>query len=632
MNEPQSHIYEFGGFRLNAAKRQLLKAEEEVVPLMPKAFDTLLYLVRNSGKIVEKDELMREIWADTIVEENNLNQNISILRKVFGEKRGEYRFIATIPGRGYKFVAEVHEVSGEKIGEETKADFQNAELDFIENPTPETVNPKLNYKIPLVIGLILLVGAVSAIYFRRQSATGKPSVKTIAVLPFKPLVAENRDEALEMGMADTLIARLSSNRTLVVRPLGSVRRFANPEQNPQNAGLELGVETVLDGNIQRWGDKIRVNVYLIRTADAATLWVGTFDEKFTDVFLVQDAISNKVATALALRLGGDEKKPSDGRGTENFEAYRFYLQGRYHALKLIPPELYRGIEFYRRAIDADPLYALAYAELATAYVRLPITSDVPPHDAFPKARKAVEKALEIDPSLAEAHIVSGWIASWYEHDWEKSEAEFRKAIELSPNNSVAHLGYSHILMNVGRHEEAVAEVKLARELDPLSLVTNALEGQVLFYAVREAEAVERLHKTFELDPDFWIAHINLAKIYIRQEKYDDALAHLAKAQESSGGNTETLSLKGYALAKAGRRAEAQATLDELESASSQKFVPPYNIALIYNALDDRDAALNWLEKAVQARDVRSTFLKIEPKWNNLRAEPRFIELMRRMNF
>jgi TolB-like protein/Tfp pilus assembly protein PilF len=448
-------------------------------------------------------------------------------------------------------------------------------------------------------------------YFWRQRPANAP-IKTLVVLPFKSLVAENRDETLEMGMADTLIARLGSNREIVVRPLSSVRRFAGLEQDPQSAGRELGVESVLDGSVQRWGDKIRVNVRLIKTADGESLWSDTFDEKFTDIFVVQDAISKKVAESLKLRLGAAQMPP-EKRATENVEAYRLYLQGRYFALKLTPPEIRRGIAFYQQAIDADPLYALAYAGIADAYRTLPITSDVPPNEAFPKAKIAAERALEIDSQLADAYIVRGWIASWYEWDWKNAEENLQKAVEMSPNNSEAHRAYAHFLSNLGRHAEAVEEIRRARELDPLSLIINALEGQMLFYAEREAEAIKRLNKTFEIDPNFWIAHINLAKIYIEQKRYDEAVAELQKAREFSGGNSEMVSLLGYALAKSARQAEAQKTVEELESAVNQRYIPPYNIALIYNGLGENAKTFDWLEKAFEQRDVRMTLLKIDPK-------------------
>jgi len=637
MSEPQTNNYEFGEFRVDTVKHLLLKGGGEIVPLTPKVFELLLYLVRNNGRMIEKDELMREIWMDTIVEESNLSQNISILRRVLGEKRGEHQFIVTVPGRGYKFVAEVAQDSSRfKVQSSKSLEIQDSRFkiqdSFAKNQKPKAKNQNRNIYVFAAVILLIAVGAAFYLWRNSNESASFSSIKTIAVLPFKPLVAENRDEALEMGMADTLIARLGGNREIVVRPLSSVRKFGNLEQDAQGAGRELGVESVLDGNIQRWGDKIRVNVRLVSSADGATLWSDTFDEKFTDIFAVQDTISQKVANALALRLSSEEKKRLSGRNTENVGAYRFYLQGRYHALKLTPPEIRKGIAFYQEAIDADPLYALAYAGMAEAYRTLPITSDVPPNDAFPQAKAAAQRALEIDADLVEAHIVSAWVGYWYDWDWQNSEAELKKAIEISPNNSDAHRAYSILLTVLGRHDEAVAEMKTARELDPLSLIVNSLEGQALFYAGRDTEAIDRLNKTFEIEPNFWIARLQLARVLIQQKRFNEAIAESKKAADFSGSNSEAVSLLGYALAKAGRREEALTSLAELESRSNQRYVPAYNIAALCNGLGERDEAFKWLEKAFKERDARMMLLKVEPRWNDLRSEPRFIDLMRRMNF
>ncbi len=639
MNKPQTQIYEFGDFRVDSVKRLLIKGGDEQIPLTPKVFETLLYLVENSGKVIEKDELMAAIWTDTIVEENNLSQNISILRRVLGEKRGEHRFIATIPGRGFKFVATVQKMSEPSAvaGGLNAADIQ-PQIDKhehglkTEDQKPKTKNQ--NRKIFAFLAVILLIAVGAAVYLWRNSnrSVSVSAIKTIAVLPFKPLVAENRDEALEMGMADTLIARLGNNREIIVRPLSSVRKFGNLEQDAQSAGRELGVESVLDGNIQRIQDKIRVNVRLIGTANGATLWSGTFDEKFTDIFVVQDAISQKVAAALALRLSNDEKKYLNNRGTENVEAYRFYLQGRYHAFKSTSPEIRQGIEFYKQAIDGDPLYALAYAGMAQAYAALPITSDVPPNEAFPQAKAAAQRALEIDANLAEAHIILGTVEFWFDWDWKGSEAELKKAIAIDPNNSDAHRYYGVLLTVLGRGDEALAEIELARQLDPLSLIVNALKAQAFFYAGRDAEAIDQSNKTLEIEPDFWIAHIMLTRIYLRQNRFDEAAREAKKAVEFSVGNSEAVSLEAYALAKAERRDEALALLEDLRSRSTQRYVPAYNVAMIDNGLGNSVEALNQLEKAFAEKDARLMLLKVEPKWNNLRSEQRFIELMRRMNF
>jgi len=639
MDGQAKHFYEFGSFRLDAAKRRLLR-DDQIVPLTPKAFDTLLLLVEHNRVVLEKDELIKLLWPDSFVEENNLTQNISALRKALGEKPGEQRFIVTVPGRGYRFIADVstrtNENEQEKV-EDNQRPLNEKPAEDANAHAPSQLNGRAvkqerNVWLGLLAGIVTVGLVIAAFYFwraRTKTTAGSP-IRTIAVLPFKPLVAENRDEALEMGMADTLIARLSNSREIIVRPLSSVRRYGGLEQDPQVAGRELGVESVLDGNLHRWGDHIRVTARLVSVSDGASLWTGTFDEKFTGVFAVQDAISERVAGALALRLSDEEKKRLTKRYTENTEAYQLYLIGRYHLGKLTPTEIKKSIEYFQRAIEIDPAYALAYGGLAEAYRSLPITSDVLPADAFPKAKAAAAKALEIDESLADVHATLGFVKVWSDWDWAGAERECRRAIDLNPNSGDAHRAYAHLLLYLGRHREATAEGKRARELDPLSLITNTLEGMFLHYAGRDDEAIARLQKTLELDPNFWIAHITLAKVYIRRRMYPEAIAELSKAREFSGGNTETISLAGYAWALSGNRAQAQTALDELKSLSTHHYVPPYNIAMIYNGLEEKDEALAWLEKAYEERDVRLTFIKIDPKWDSFRSDSRFAAIIKRI--
>ena len=576
MSVPERDIYEFDDFRLDAVKRVLLR-RGELLPLTPRVFDTLLYFVRLHGRVIKKDELMRAIWPDSFVEENNLNQNVSTLRRALGK----HRYIVTVPGSGFRFAAEVKIISG----------------------PAESV-----------------------------SAEGIQA-KTIAVLPFKPIVELGRDEALELGMADTLIARLSnSSRKLIVRPLSSVRRYGGLEQDPQAAGRELGVEAVLDGSLQRSADRIRLTARLINVVDGASLWVGTFDEKATDVFAVQDAISERVAGALALSLSSEERRGLNKRYTENLEAYDLFLKGRYCWNKLIPPEVRKSIQFFQQAIDLDPTYALAYAGIAEAYRSFPISSDVPPDDAFPLAHAAAAKALEIDESLADVHATLSILHSWYDWDWASAEREAKRALILNPNSSEAHRAYAMLLSTLGRQKEAIAAAARARELDPLALLTRTHESLFLYYDGRNDEAREKLLKTLEIDPTFWIALLTLAKIYIRQGKYGEAIAELTKAGNSSGSNTQTISLIGYASALSDDRGHARAVLDQLKALSKQRYVPPYNIAMVHNGLGEEEDALTWLERAHKQRDVLlSAFITVDPSWKRLRANRRFVDILKGMN-
>ena len=613
MGQDSVNGYEFKGFQIDTDRRLLFDLEGSAVQLTPKVFDLLLYLVENQGKLVSKDELMTAVWPDAIVEESNLTQNISILRRALGDVRGANGFIVTVPGRGYKFVADVESMSA-------------ADKDERSAQAP-TINTKKSHPA-MIVGLAVLAVAIvlGAVYMwsTRQTISDKP--KSLAILPFRPLVKESSDDALEMGMTDTLIARLSTPG-LVLRPLSSVRRYADGETDPQTAGRELGVDSVLEGNVQRWGEKVRVNVRLIDVASGEPQWSGTFDDEYKEIFAVQDAIANKVAEALRMRLNGKTARGS----TQNVEAYRLYLQGRLYQFRSTPAEIRQAIEFYQQATELDPGYALAYAGIADAYRMLPITSDVSPSEAFPKAKDAAQKALELDGQLSQAYVAAGYVSSWYEWDWKTAEAQMRKAIELDPNNADAHRGLSILLTALGRHDEAISEMRAARELDPLSLPTNALEAQTLHYAGRDAEAVDRLNKSFEIDPNFWIARLMLARIHIGQGRFADALGDLNTAKASIN-NSEVTSLTGYALAKSGRREEALKVLSDLKSRTDQSYSPSYNIAMIYNGLGDREAALTWLEDAVERRDVRLLLLKVEHKWDPLRSEPRFATIMKRLGF
>jgi len=362
------------------------------------------------------------------------------------------------------------------------------------------------------------------------------------------------------------------------------------------------------------------------------LWTGTFDEKFTDIFIVQDAISTKVAAALALKLSGDEKMRLTRRYTENVEAYQLYLRGRFHIFKLTPPEMNKGISYFQQAIAIDPGYALAYAGLADAYRSLALGGELLPTEFLPKAKAAAQKAIEIDETLSEAHTALGMTIFWYDWDWNEAENQFRRALELNPNSAEAHLFYAHLLSNTGRHAEALFEIKLARELDPLFPFANALEGLFLIHAGQTDEALARVQKTVELEPNFWMPYLFASWAYIEKEMYAEAINEARRARKLSPVQTTAISFDGYALAKSGRRDEARAVLQELLKLSTERFVPPYHIALVYNGLGEQDETFAWLERGFQQRDPKMTFLKVEPKWNNLRSDARFVDLMRRMNF
>lgn len=624
MKQQEPQMYEFGEFRLDVGKRRLTRDGGDTVPVTSRVFDTLLYLVQNTGSVVDKDELMSAVWGDTVVEENNLNKNISKLRRILGDKPGENDYIATVAGRGYQFVADVHEVTEQSIPQpEIVSDIQDIPL----VPEPQAKFSRTPSRFWLIaLAVVCLFGLTSfALYVWRENPTSSRdgAIKSVAVLPFKSLLAEQHNEALELGMADAMIAKLSGVDNLEVRPLSSVRKYSSVEIDSPLAGRELNAEAVLDGTIQTSGDRIRISARLLRSSDGKQLWAGQFDEMLTDIFAVQDSISERVASALQTKLA------SRKRYTENIEAYQLYLNGRFHTHKVTSPEVQKGILYFKQAIQTDPNYALAYVGLADAYRTVGLIGGIP--DAFLKAKEAAGKAIEIDDQLAEGHAILGFIIFFHDWDWPAAEKELTYALRLDPNSAESHFAYAHLLSNTGRHTEALVEARRASELDPLNLRIVGLESMFLVHAGKTDEAMARREKVLELDPNFWGKHQGNAMFYIDKGMYAEAAEAAKKAIELSGRNPWAMGLAGHALAKSGKPAEARAIVDEMLKGSDGPSFRPHTVALVYTALGENDKALYWLERAFERRDPGMTFLKVDRKWDDLRAEPRFVELLKKMN-
>ncbi len=479
----------------------------------------------------------------------------------------------------------------------------------------------------------LLIGAVGLGYYFWTLNKSASSKKSLAVLPFVNVGNDANAEYLSDGITESIINNLSQLSGLKVMSRNSVFRFKTNQIDTRQIALQLGVETLVTGDIKQLGDKLVINVRLIDGRDDSQIWGNQYVKNSTDIIAAQNEIAQAVAGNLRVKLTNSEQQQLRKNYTENAKALELYLRGRYAYFKVTEPELRKSIEFYRQAIDADPNYALAYAGIADAYRTLSVSGgSVAPQEAFSQAKAMGQKALELDANLAEAHIVLGWTGFLYDWNWSAAEADLKKALELSPNNADALRAYAHLLSNAGRHDEAVAMGRRARELDPLSLITNALEGQFLFYAGRDEEAIARLNKTLELDPNFWVAHNVLGRVYLRQKRFAEAIAEFNAARKSSGGSSEPLTQSGYALAKSGDRQAAQAALEELQSIGKENYVPAYNYAMIYNGLGETDEALNYLEKSSKQREAQMASIKIDTRWDNLRSEPRFSGLMKDMNF
>ncbi|MEO8572932.1 MAG: winged helix-turn-helix domain-containing protein [Pyrinomonadaceae bacterium] len=664
MGENRKFFFEFGGYLLDPTEHQLLR-DGEVVALTPKAFETLRLLVENGGHLLEKDRLMEMLWADAFVEEGNLADNVSKIRQALGDSRKTPKFIETVSGRGYRFIAEVKKV-GAAIVQELPATSESTqthpppainssgharagevEIDGVAPPSQIDLNstdiptgpPREsfpNHRTVLLAALlaVIVVGGL-LFYFRNADRPQTSPVigtrKSIAVLPFRPIVAENRDEALELGMSDTLISGLSRLRQITVLPISAVRRYMDLEQDAVAAGRDLGVESVLDGSIQRTGERIRISARLVRVEDGRALWTETFDEKFTDIFAVQDSISQKIVTALALQLSGEERDRLTKKYTANTEAYQLYLKGRFFWSKLTPEDLKKSLDYYSQAIAIDPGYALAYAGLADSYNLLGSYGFWPLKESHPKARSAAEKALELDGALAEAHTSLAAVLDDYYWDWPAAEEHFKLAIGLNPSYSLAHSWYSQHLARMGRLDESIEEARIALTLEPLSSSAQSHLGLALYRARRFDEAAAELQKALEFNPKAFDAHIFLGFVYVQQRKSDQAISEFKIVADMSDQNPSMRALLAYAYASAGKHAEAEAILKEFDPHTGKQPVSQIETALIYTALGEKDRAFEWLEKAYDERAWQLGFLKVEPIFDPLRDDPRLADLMRRVN-
>jgi DNA-binding winged helix-turn-helix (wHTH) protein/TolB-like protein/Flp pilus assembly protein TadD len=657
MLEHNRTIYSFDGFTLDPHRRVLLR-DGQPVQLTSKAFDLLLALIESGGREVTKDELMERIWVDQIVEDANLTVTMANLRKALGEKASDHRFIVTIPGRGYRFVGESQPREALIIEEHTRsqivieqelgnsetialpalaaassANLMRTEMSALPATADRDGRASSSRRlIALASAVALLAITIGAYYFwtKRGTPTGVPQIKSIAVLPFKPLLAESRDESLELGMADTLIARLSNIREINVRPISSVRKYGALEQDPIAAGREQRVDAVLDGQIQKAGEKVRVTVRLLRVADGVPIWASQFDEKMTDIFAVQDSISERVTAALAVRLTSEEQRGLTKRHTADIEAYQLYLKGRYHLNRLTDDGFFKGRYYFQQAIDKDPNYAVAYAGLADAYNMLGSFDALASAETYPKARESAEKALKLDESLAEAHAALAMVKLAYDWEFPAAAREFQRALEIDPSYSDAHKMNSHYLAAMGRFDEALREMKRAQELDPLSLEKIAGTGEILYFQRQYDQAVEQYRKALEMDPNSGFVHWALGRSFTAQGKYDKAIVEFQKAIPLSGDSPDEPAELARAYALSGRRDQALKILEELKRQSKHKHVAPTVMAAIYSALGDKTQAFASLNKAFSERDFLLVLLNVEPMFDPLRSDSRFVELSRRV--
>jgi TolB-like protein/DNA-binding winged helix-turn-helix (wHTH) protein/Tfp pilus assembly protein PilF len=615
MSVQAKHFYKFGPFYLDAVKRRLMR-DGELVKLTPKAFETLLALVEQRGKTIEKDELLNKVWAGTAVEENNLNQSITALRKSLGDSREKSEYIATIPGVGYRFVAEVREVE--------------AAADVVPEPIKTDRRPMFRYALLILVPLV--VAAVGYGLFSRKKPPPTPAVSSIMVLPLDNLSGDTSQEYFADGVTDALIGDLAKLPGLHVISRTSSMHYKGTTKSLPEIAREIKVDAIVEGSVQRSGDRVVIRAQLIHAATDHHVWVQTYERPMSDVLDLQSEIAQTIARQVQIQMTPADQARLTARHPVSPKAFDHYLQGRYlYWNKRTEENLNKAIAHFQNSIKEDPSYALAHVGLADCYNALGVVQigAFPPQEARRLAEENATKALALDPTLAEAHTALGFVKH-YNWNWTAAEQDFKRAIELNPNYANAHNFYASFLMSRGRIEESIASSDRARELDPFSLAISAQRGFLLENARRYKEAIDQLRAVIAMDPNNYQAHWFLGHTYAANRQFDQAIEAAQKAVDLSDRAPGALGMLGLAYALGDRKDEANKILNELLELNKRRYVTPAALANVYIALGKKDEAFVWLEKAFAERSNYLAYLKVFPILDPLRSDPRFANLVQRV--
>jgi len=615
----------FSTFALDEAN-QCIWLEQERVTLQPKPFAVLAYLAENPGRLVTKEELLERVWADASVEEGTLTSHVSVLRKALGEGPESAQYIETIPKRGYRFVAPL------RISE-------NGLYPTVPNVGGKTKEAGSSRRLMLLTAtgvLLMLVGAAAGGWFygRHRATTGTRDINSIAVLPLINLSGDPAQEYFADGMTDELITTLAKINSLRVISRTSAMRYKNVQKPLPEIAQELNVDAIVEGSVSRSGNRVRITAQLIDGRTDRHLWAEDYERSLDDTVAVQNQIARAVVEEVRAKLTPRERLRLSREQTVNPVAYEAYLKGRFHWNKRTESELKVGIDYFERAVAADPQYSLAYVGLADSYNILGswVFTALPADEARSKAVMYANKALTIDDTLGEAYAAQANAEVLFDWDWARGEAGFKRAIDLNPNYANAHHWYAELLMNLGRFDESIRESYKAKELDPLAPLITASLAERLTVAGRVDQAIKEGTIALELDPNSPMVHVDLGMAYAQQKNFRQAIEELSKAVQLSDQNPNFIADLGYVYAAAGERAHAQETLKRLEEISRSRYVPPYQIAAVYAALGEKRKAAAELDKAFKEHSAWMINLRVDPRLESLRSEPEFKRLVKALRF
>ena len=586
--------------------------------------ELLILLVERRDQLVGREEIIARLWGKDIFldTEQGINTAIRKIRLTLGDDPDQSRFLQTVVGKGYRFVGQINVIRNDSGAAAVAAPSAKT--------PPRSLATRLKLRIALAALIVLVIAGVAFEYFDWSRWLPRPPVHSIAVLPLKNLSGNPADDYFADGMTDELITNLAKISALRVSSYTSIAKYKASSKPLSQIAHDLQVDAIVEGSVLRSGDQVRITAQLIYAPRDQHLWAEEYQRYLRDVLYLQREVARDVAQQVRVTLTPNEKSRLATAGAVDPAAYESYLRGRSFWNQRSEASLLKAIEQFHKAIEVDAGYAPAYSGLADCYTTLGYLSYLDPLDAFPRARDAATKALELDPSLAEAHTSLGYYNLYHAWNWNEAENEFKKAIELNPNYATAHDWYSYYLMAVGRYDEAWKEVNRAHELDPLSVSIATDIGFNYFYRRDYDGAINQLRATLAVSPKFPLAHLWLGRAYQQKKMYSEAIDEFNKTDDALPGWVVTRAGIGNAYGEWGHQAEAKQILARLDQMSHSKYVTPYGVALVYAGMNDKNQAFAWLNKAYDGRNHWLVWLNRDPRWDRLRADPRFADLKKRV--
>ncbi len=641
-------VVRFGLFEVDLESNELRKKGLRV-KLQDQQLNLLRILLEHPGTLVTRDELRHRLWKPgTFVEfDHSLNTAMMRLREVLGDSSENPMLIETVPRKGYRFIAPVHDLKKEQetqrpltsVDAEVEDELNLAATtpnDHSSNAVPIRLIRQVSLSRAILAGLAVALFVVAVLFLFRQNlglVSSEPKqISSIAVLPMENLSGDNNQDYFADGMTDELIASLARISSLRVISRTTAMEYKGTHESLEKIAHDLHVDAVVEGTVLRSGDRVRITAELVQVSTDRHLWADTYESPLGDILALQNQVAAAIVSQIRIKLTPQDKESLAATRPINAGAFEDYLKGRYYWGKRSQDGLDKAIHYFQSATEKDPTYALAYAGLADCYGILgaAIFGTIPTSEVAPKAEAAAKKAVELDPALAETQTALATVQFNDDWNWKAAETGFRHAIQLNPSYATAHQRYSLYLIAMGRTEESLEEMNRARSLDPLSLSMNFSLGWRLYMARQYDQAISQLLNTIEMDPTYLLAHIVLGQCYEQEGKYSEAIAELQKAASLSPDSPPVLAALGHAYAASGKRAEAQQMLLQLKSLSPRRYVSPFYQAYLYIGLGDREQAVAWLDRGYDDRSNNMIFLNVVPQFDTLRSEPRFQSLRHRI--